>query len=305
MTFLEKLVIIVCMIKKYYKHKITTLLVIQKIVTIHYFELDKNFVSSGESHDFWELVYADKESVVCTANDKTLILNEGEILFHKPNEYHALSANGKNAPNVFIVSFECKSEAVRFFEYKRLRLDKQFRRFIYSIIEESKKTFDLHTSDPSLKKIQLLAMPTLGGEQLIKNYLELLLISIMRNETEKKNSDVIFLQKEDYVGRISKEIVTYLKAHLYERLSIEDVCKTLNYNKSHLFKCFKSDMGTSIMAYFHQLKIEKAKQLLRENEWSVTQIATTLSFDSPNYFSKSFKKTTGYTPLQYKAIHKK
>ena len=50
--------------KKYFRHKLENLLVIDKIVTIHYFEFGKNFASEGESHDFWELVYADKGGIV-------------------------------------------------------------------------------------------------------------------------------------------------------------------------------------------------------------------------------------------------
>ena len=48
------------------------------------------------------------------------------------------------------------------------------------------------------------------------------------------------------------------------------------------------------------LPVTEAKRMLRETSLSVTQIADRLSFDCPNYFSKVFKKITGYTPLQYK-----
>ena len=61
----------------------------------------------------------------------------------------------------------------------------------------------------------------------------------------------------------------------------------------------------SVMTYFSQLKIDCAKRMLRESNLSVTQIADKLSFDSPNYFSKTFKKLTGFTPLQYKKLHKR
>ena len=157
--------------QNYYRHKIQNLIVVNKIVTIHYFEFDKNFESKGETHDFCELVYADKESIICTANEQKILLEEGEILFHKPNEFHKLSTNFQSAPNVFIVSFECKSEAMRFFEEKHLKLKKNFLKFIYMIIEESKRTFDLPYSDPDLKKMPVLKRPTLGGQQLIKNLL--------------------------------------------------------------------------------------------------------------------------------------
>ncbi len=288
---------------KYYKHKIENLLVVGKIITIHYFEFDKNFRSKGESHDFWELIYADKESVICTAGDKTIELNEGEILFQKPNEFHTLAANGHSAPNVFIISFECKSEAVEFFVDKHLTLNKKLLKYIYMIIDESKKTFDLPYSDPDLKKMTILPKPALGGKQMIKNLLEILLIGIMRDASEKSNSNEMFLLKGESRGVITDRIIEILRENVNNRLSVEELCKKLNYNKSYAFKVFKADTGMPIMAYFTELKIERAKKLLRETDESVTEIATELSFDAPNHFSKTFKKLTGFTPLRYRKIH--
>lgn len=291
--------------KRYYKHKLENLLIVNKIVTIHYFEFDKHFKAPVESHDFWELVYADKASIVCTADGKDIPLNEGEMLFHKPNETHSLRANGVAAPNVFIISFECKSEAARFFEDRKLTVEKSLLKFMYAIIEEGKKTFDLPYSDPELKKMALLQKPTLGGQQLIKNYLELLLINLMRSETEKEDPDVLFLPREELGERVAEQIVSFLKENIYKKLKISDVCRALNYNKSYIFKQFRLATGRSVMAYFTRLKIEQAKRFLRETNLSVTQLSDKLAFDTPNYFSKTFKKLTGYTPLQYKRIHKR
>ena len=288
----------------YYRHKLKNLLVINKIVTIHYFEGAKGFTTKGETHDFWEIVYADKFSAVCTADDRQILLNEGEILFHKPNEYHALSTELRNPPNLFVATFECRSEGMRFFENKRLKLDKSLLKFIYMLIEESRKTFDLPYSDPDLKKMPLRQRPTLGGQQLIKNLLEILLINIMRGETEKADTNETFLFKEEFEGRVAKRIIELLEDNVRENLSIDELCARLNYNKSYLFRQFKSTTGCSIMAYFVNLKIKGAKKLLRESDMTVVQIANFFSFDSPNYFSKTFKKLTGHTPTNYRKIHK-
>ena len=59
------------------------------------------------------------------------------------------------------------------------------------------------------------------------------------------------------------------------------------------------------MSYFLKLKIDAAKKMLREGKTSVSDIAASLAFDSPNYFSTAFKKVTGRTPLQYKSMHSK
>lgn len=288
---------------KYYKHKLEKLLVVDEVVTIHYFEFDKDYTNKGESHDFWELVYAEKESVTATRDGETVIIEQGEMLFHKPNEFHSLSANGSSAPNVFIMSFVCKSRAMRFFENKKIKLDKSLVKFIYFIIEESKMTFNLPYSDPALKKMEFLPRPALGGQQLMENFLEILLISIMRRETEKDNPDVVFLPEEEFDGRISQSVIKVLNERVNDKLCVQDICDRLNYNKSYIFRQFKKDTGSTIMVYFTKLKIEKAKKLLRETKMNITQIADSLSFDTPNYFTKTFKKVTGVSPLKYKRIY--
>ena len=290
--------------KRYYKHKIENLLVISKIVTIHYFEFGKDYAAPTESHNFWEMVYADKGELLCTANGREVVLAEGEAIFHKPNEAHSLRANGRIAPNVFIVSFETKSESVHFFENRRLRLEKRLLPYIYAVIEESKKTFDLPYSDPELKKMPLLKTPALGGRQLIKNLLEVLLIHIMRDETEKPSEIAAFLPKEELDSRITRQTIEFLRAHIRENVTVQEVCAHVHYNKSHLFAQFKAATGRSVMAYFTLLKIEAAKKDLRESDEGIAEISNRYAFDSPNYFSKTFKKITRYTPSTYRKIHR-
>ena len=286
--------------KKYFKHKLRNLINVNRIVTIHYFEFGKDFKTDGESHDFWELIYAEKESLLCTGGEKLIFLNEGEILFHKPNEFHALSANGKAAPNVFILSFECKSEAMRFFENKKLPLDGSLTRFIYQILEEGRKTFDIPYSDPDLKKMEFLPNPTLGGEQLIKNYLEIFLINLLRQQTETAEGNQIFLKNKEFFKKPVRDIIALLENNLYNALSVDDICQKIAYGRAYLFRVFKEQTGKSIMDYYVNLKMQRAKQLLRENELSVREISELLAFSDPNYFTKTFKKREGLSPTAYK-----
>ncbi|MEG2044897.1 MAG: AraC family ligand binding domain-containing protein, partial [Clostridia bacterium] len=60
---------------------------IKKLYTIHYFEYSKNYVFTGEAHNFWEMMFVDKGEVIVTAKDKTYKLKTGEMIFHEPNEF--------------------------------------------------------------------------------------------------------------------------------------------------------------------------------------------------------------------------
>ncbi len=241
---------------QYYKHKLQNLIVVENIVTIHYLEMKKDFAFRTESHDFWELVYADKESLIAYVGDERVVVEEGEMLFHKPNEVHAHAANGITAPNAFILSFVCKSRAMNFFEGRKIKLSKSFAKFIYMIAEEGKRTFNLPRFDPNLTKMKLLSDPALGGQQLVKNYLEILLIEVMRTETERAGANAIFLREKDDSEGLTARAIAYMKENLTKKTTVAKICEHVHYNKSYLFRTFKKDTSCTVMQYFIRLKIE-------------------------------------------------
>lgn len=285
---------------KYFKHKLKNLLVINKIVVVHYAEIEKNFTHQEESHDFWEVVFVEKKNIFCTSDQKKINVNQGEMIFHKPNEKHALIADGISSPSAFICTFECRSDAMRFFENKVVKLNKNQIKHIYEIIEVAKKTFDIPTFDPELKKMQLLTHPTLGGEQLIKLHLELLLIDLMRSMTETEYGNKIFLFENELGNKFVSDVISILKDSIYSQISIEDICKKTSYSKAYVFKQFKLATGKSVMEYYTDLKMKEAKKLLKDGELSVKEVADKLCYDTPNYFTKSFKKINKMTPTEYK-----
>lgn len=288
---------------KYYKYKIENLVRVNKIVTVHYFEFDKNFTSETEKHDFWEIVFAEKGNIICSRNGEKTLLKEGQILFHKPYELHSLSADGNDAPTVIIISFDCKSEALHFFEDKVLKCNQECLKIFYKIIKETKKTFNIPYSDPNLKKMPILNKPTLGGLQLIKNYLEILLINLLRKETEIDGENNSFFNNPSG-DKVCENIIKILKESVYDKIRIDDLVAKLNYSKSYLFRTFKDEMGCSIISYYNNIKMEKAKKLLTQTDLTVTEISYRLGFDSQSYFTKSFKNLTNYSPLVYRKIFK-
>lgn len=282
----------------YVKHQIANLIPISKIVTIHYFEFEKDFASKGESHDFWEFVYVDKGAAVVTAGKREFSLKQGEGYFHKPNEFHAIRANSVQAPNVFIVSFVCNAKSMDVFKNKQIKMQPKWKPYIAAIIEEGRKTFYLPFNDPNLKGLCLREDAVVGGQQMIRTYLEQFLISVLRSETKEAETK-IFPTRETMENHLVSEILNIIEGALYTKISVEDICKKLSYSKAYLSKIFKNYSGYSMAEYLVLLKIEKAKQLIREKEYNFTQIADMLAFSNPLYFSRVFKRITGMSPREY------
>ena len=88
----------------YIKTKLECPVTVDGIYTVHYFEYAKDFAYSGEMHDFWELVYADKKNLFITAGAQEIELQAGQMYLHKPNEFHNIRCDGKRAANAVIVS---------------------------------------------------------------------------------------------------------------------------------------------------------------------------------------------------------
>ena len=282
----------------YIKTQLRTLVSISKIVTIHYYEFDKNFTFDGEAHDFWEMVYVDKGIVLVKSEQEELVLSQGDIIFHKPNEFHAIKAY-HSAPNFFVISFVSHSPAMSCFKKYHTRLDQSLRPFISAIIKEAEATFTGSKIEPTLTGLKKKENAILGGEQLIKTYLEQLLILLIR-QIHNVSALHVFPNKESMEHHLVSSIQSYLEQTLEGEFRVEDVCTHVGYSKSYLYKLFHEQTGTTIAAYRTTLKIKRAKQLIRENQLNFSQISDRLSFDNPQYFSRVFKRVTGMTPSEFK-----
>lgn len=279
--------------RTYFRHKIQNLITINEILTIEYLNFDKDYSFEEEEHDFWELVYCDKKNVVCQCGGQEIVLNEGEILFHSPNEAHSIHADGINSPSVFVLCFVCNSESMGAFKHYHKKLNTQNTILLANIIDEMKRTFVF----PFNRKLVLLQNPILGGQEVIKNYLELLLIFLLREKAEQRTT--LFLSEQNYEKQLALLIEQYLRGNIYASLSIPDICKHFNYSKAYISRIFKTYFSETLINYYNKLKIEEAKKLLTKEHLPVSQISDMLCFTDPHYFSIFFKKSTGISPSRY------
>ena len=290
---------------QYVMHKIDTIFNITDIVTVYYLELAKDYVFEGEKHNFWEMVYVDKGEIIVTTKGKSFALRENEILFHKPNEFHAIDVSGDKPANIFIISFVCKSEHMKFFEGGKMKLPAKLKKLISNIIDESTHPF-VRMEQPSVAGLKISEDPkVVGTRQLVKIYMEQLLIMLIRNQETPKKNKTMFASREDMENNLVKEIIEYLESKIYSTVTIEEICEHLHYGRTSLCSIFKDVTDYTIMQYYTMLKIAEAKMLIRQKNYNFGEISDMLSFGSPYYFSKTFKKIAGVTPKEYKKSAKK
>lgn len=269
---------------------------ISKLYTVHYFEYSNNYHFSGESHDFWEMVYVDKGEVIVSSEENKYILKQGEVIFHKPNEWHDINSNGVTAPNVAIVSFESRSAGMDFFQNKILKVGQNQKSIISKIISEYTNAFLTPFNDPYTNKLVRKPDQLIGSEQLLKMYLCELLISFIRNNTPSNQYSTINMNQSMATLNL---LITYMQDRLNTNITVDELVKYSGLNRTGINALFKRNLDMSVIEYFIHMKVDAAKKYLRENNYNVTQISEILGYSNIHYFSRQFKKVTGMSPIEY------
>lgn len=277
-------------------------LVIDEIYTFFFYELRKNYYFEGEKHDFWEFLYVDKGEIEIATEHHVFEMKQGDMVFYSPNEFHSCRASSKYAPNVIIISFECGSPAMSFFAGKQFRLEDDERAILTRLVKEAYDAFDPPIN--AWKRSRLLGRKEgapFGSEQLIKNYLEILLIGMIRRgqSVDRFSPKLSSLVQETNRQDLVQQIIAYMNEHIGDSLTLDSLCTVFQTGKTQLKTCFKAGTGHGIIEYFQRLKIEKAKMMIREGTSNFTEIADMLGYSSIHYFSRHFKKATGTTPSEY------
>jgi len=96
------------------------------------------------------------------------------------------------------------------------------------------------------------------------------------------------------------EVNNYLNEHYREKISLDELAGEFYVNKFYLTRIYKEQFGVSINTYLTQLRITKAKQLLRFTDESVESIGESTGLGAIAYFSRTFKKIEGLTPSEYR-----
>ncbi len=93
--------------------------------------------------------------------------------------------------------------------------------------------------------------------------------------------------------------VSYIEAHLTEKISCNELGKMCYLNPDYLTRCFKKIKGMSVTSYITKCRMEKAKMLLEDTKMPVSRIASQAGYDNYTHFVKTFEKYIGMTPQEY------
>lgn len=107
------------------------------------------------------------------------------------------------------------------------------------------------------------------------------------------------------VSAYAQQAKEYIDRHYMENVTLETIAKRLNINPTYLSVVFKNEMKMNYNKYLTMVRMEKAKELLRQCDKNLTQVAHAVGYDRTAYFSNVFKMHMGIKPTEYQRLHQR
>ncbi len=108
--------------------------------------------------------------------------------------------------------------------------------------------------------------------------------------------------KKEYYGPVKKirDIVEYIHENLHKKLTIRNIMSGYGSSQDHLTRLFREHTGFSPVRYINRCRIDKAKELLMDNEIKIKEVADLTGFNDEFYFSRLFKRQEGISPKNFR-----
>lgn len=116
---------------------------------------------------------------------------------------------------------------------------------------------------------------------------------------EKISHETLFTDTKLPMNDLLSEILAYMNKHIADPITVEEICHEFYISRSSLQALFKTHLNSSPKNYLLNIKLQKSKELIRENQYTISEIAYMLGFSSIHYFSRLFKKYFNTTPSAY------
>lgn len=137
---------------------------------------------------------------------------------------------------------------------------------------------------------------------LVKPVSQSVFIESLKKTIETLNlENKILIKSNENDPEVIKKICNFIDINYSKKISLCDIADFCGYSKFHLAHIFKTYTKTTVIDYLILKRIEKSKELLIQTNKSIKEISSEVGFSDPNYFTWTFKKNEGISPLQFRA----
>lgn len=253
---------------------------------VHYKD---GFNFPGESHNFWECLYVMDGSVCVSGDERVYNLKAGEIIFHKPLEFHKFYINDTKGATLLIFSFSLEGNLSDYLRNKVFLLSEHQNSIVDSMLKY------LHEKAPRPEGSTINYQHYLTPFETIPTYSQMLTTYIYQLMLSLPHAAIISDVSTAPDALLFGKAVSYMNHQICSQPSVPEIAASCNISVAGLKRIFYKYAGIGVHKYLLTLKMKAAVELL-ESGYSVTETAEKLGFGSQAYFSAVFKREVGKNP---------
>ncbi|MDO4500801.1 MAG: AraC family transcriptional regulator [Erysipelotrichaceae bacterium] len=256
-------------------------LTVNQILGDYYVVRGPNYDYPGEAHNYWEITYIDDGELYTNIDGVEYILKPQEVIFYAPGQRH--TQRTKTTCSYLTVVFDMRIGVT------------DANVLINKVIKVGQKQGDILSffSKSSQHKGPFLA-------NLLTTSVQMFVVSILYHIHEKQSEQPMnTMMQHKYQSKLLGEILLYIQENIYNVITVEDICMKFSMSRSSLQALFNDNLDVSPKQYISELKFSKAKQMIKESTYSISEISRICGFSSIHYFSRKFKEKYGVTPTSY------
>jgi len=249
-------------------------------------------------HDFTEIALIIRGQGMQVIDNNEYIVSAGDVFVLQGYQRHYF----KDASNLEIVNI--------MYDSRRVKIDQQIKQMegynALFILEPQYRVQHhfrnrLHLDRADMAKLEYVVNTMIieqnnkleGYKTIIANRLEELFVLLSRYYSRLEATEAQALVR---IGKV----IDYLERNYNENIYLEQLAEMSNMSTRNFQRIFKKAVGSSPSAYLMQIRLQKARKLLRETNMAISDIAAEIGFSDANYFIKCFKKETGTTPVKFR-----
>lgn len=262
-------------------NSLKTNLHVKEILGDYYVVRGSNYNFPGEALDFWELTYVDDGKLITKIEGEEFELNPQEIIFYAPGQEHTQRTTTTCSYLTIVFEMDIDKEDANILKN---RIFKASQRDVDYLTRFNKASNNYNHFTPMI----------------LNSLVQVLVVSLLTNLNETpSNKPIMTKMQQKYDNELLGEIALYIQENIYSQINVEDICYHFSISRSTIQTLFIKNLNVSPKQYISDLKFAKAKQMIKDSTYSISEIARICGFSSIHYFSRVFKEKYGVTPTSY------
>ncbi|MBM7568312.1 AraC family transcriptional regulator [Paenibacillus sacheonensis] len=265
---------------------------------------DSGYVLQEHTQVCYEITYIMSGKGWFSTNGRRSEVEAGDLYINIPGEVHTGGADDKEPFRYFYMGFlfnlQQDDDYRESYESPFIHIQKMLDKRENPL---TKDRLDMqHTFLSALKEFRSMSH---YSQMMTQTYLNQLIVLMYRNFFSDWDSTYHYDQGSGGTKEIVYNAISYIDNNMLTMQDLAEVSRVLGYSYSYLSHLFTEETGISLRNFYSQKRLQKMIELMKSQTCSITEIASTMQYQSIHSFSRAFKKAVGLSPTEYIRLYVK